>query len=224
MTRTMCEQSAPSAVPIGQPSATVRRALSQAPIGEHGILEVALAWQQLRPTRHQLRRMVAAPPAGLATHRHLPIVCTEYEEIAVRLTRLLTGVTWAVVACDERDGSRRLRVEVPGTTYHRVIRTLTAVWRQLRDELGGADPGRAASLWRMALLIEGMPGRGEVLHLPTVARSTADLLARAACTLGVLGEVQRVHGGHGVVISAPGDLRRLLATTLGVLEPVRVNR
>jgi hypothetical protein len=118
-----------------------------------------------------------------------------------------------VVTGDETTG---LRVEVPREAYHRVVRMLTAAWRQTRVEVtgGGCDPAQAAALWRMALLIEGVESRGARQWLPTAAPSTAVVLAGAARTLAVDASVDTRYGSAGVMLSRPDDVRRLLALVI----------
>jgi hypothetical protein len=184
---------------------TVRRALCHAPIGAHGTVEASLAWRQLRPGRAVSGRAAARDAA-----RHLPIALTPHDEVAARLARLLTGVTWAVVT---GDGASGLRVEVPRDSYNRVVRMMTAVWRQTRLEfIGGVgDPGVAAAMWRMAMLIDGMELRGERHWLPTALPSTAEVLVRAARVLRVEAASDTVYGNAGVVLEHSSEVRRLLS-------------
>jgi len=188
-----------------QSNRTVRRALCHAPIGAHGTVEATLAWRQLRPGR-----AVSGPAAARSSARHLPIALTPHDEVAARLARLLTGVTWAVVT---GDGASGLRVEVPRDSFNRVVRMMTAVWRQTRLEfLGGVgDPGVAAAMWRMALLIDGAELRGERHRLPIAVSSTAEVLVRAARVLHVDATSDTVYGTAGVVLEHSSEVRRMLS-------------
>lgn len=197
-----------TAIITTRPADPVREALGQAPIGAHGIVEAAFAWRQLRPSR--------GVPRSTAL-RHLPIALTPYEEVAARLARLLTGVAWAVVTDDVP-----LRVEVPRATYDRVVRTFTAVWRQTVSELATArpDPTLCAALWRMALLIDGVPSRAcgrHRVHCPLP--STGDVLARAARALGATAEAVHDPSG-GVLIASSADVRLLLTRAGATPRPL----
>ena len=83
------------------------------------MVEGAFAWQQLR-------RLGAPPPVPASPY--LPIAYTDHEEIAARLARVLTGLTWAIVAWSAPGCAHPLSTAVPQADYHRVIRALTGTW------------------------------------------------------------------------------------------------
>ncbi|OKI48977.1 hypothetical protein [Micromonospora sp. CB01531] len=193
----------------------VHRALADAPVGGHALLEAALAWQYLRPTGDAYQWPL------LAAQRHLPIVEAPSEAVAARVARLLSGLTWAIITRVEADGSAAAgttaaRVEVPRVEYHRVLRALTGTWRNARRHFdsrspgSASDPGAAVALWRMALLIAGAgPGRS-IVHLHT-AKAAAQILAAAARSLGLTPTMEPVHSGRVVALYDPDEVHWLLA-------------
>lgn len=203
----------------------VREQLADAPIGEHALLEAAFAWQRLRPadrtpTRGPRARCVPVPTGT----RHLPVAETDHEEVAVRMARLLSGLTWAVT---DRAGSvpQRWSVRVPQATYHRVIRALTSVWRQAARQfepgraVALADPYAAGALWRMGLLIDDTALGRDVIRLHTGDLASARLLAGAAGALGVTVAIEEVRRDPVVVTCQPAGVRRLLSAALPVSLP-----
>jgi hypothetical protein len=197
---------------------SLREVLAQAPVGEYGLTEGAFAWQQLR--RFGSPPPVQTPPvqaSGVRAAVHLPIAYTDHEEVAARLARVLTGLTWAVVTRTAPGCAHPLSVAVPQADYHRVIRALTGAWRRARREFGAAAPTRdqsmAAALWRMALLIHGSGPVRDAVYLRTGVPFAADLLHRAAGAIGVSASVEHRRGDLGVLICRPSDVARLLAAT-----------
>ena len=162
---------------LERPEDRAYRRLAEAPIGEYGVLEAAVAWHRLRPAEAQ-------PVQPAPTLLHLPIVETPSEAVAARVARLLSGLTWAIVtrvgdadAGPTRDpaappsptrdpaapprGSQPavLRVAVPKIHYHRVLRALTGAWRTAKRQCRPGESGRladgaAVALWRMGLLTQ----------------------------------------------------------------------
>ncbi|WP_433360319.1 hypothetical protein [Streptosporangium sp. CA-115845] len=208
----------PSAGCLDHASGTIHRALAEAPIGEYGMLEAALAWQHLRPT--------GTGNTGEGTHatasRHLPIVETRSEAVAARMARLLSGLAWAIVTqADAGDtgfkGSPAVRVEVPRTLHRRVLRALTNAWRDARRQFDPRVPGTAAhadaavALWRMGILVAGFGPSHNMIYLNTGTFMMAEMMAAAARRLGLTPIVDNVHGVPAVTLYHPGEVQRLLA-------------
>jgi hypothetical protein len=202
--------------------AQLRRNLAGAPVGQHGLVEAALAWQRSRalgplPGGSSVR--LPGGPAVAGQPAYLPILATAEEEVAVRVARLLSGLTFCVVGQPD-PGIPRWQVEVPETRNRPVIRALSLVWRDtLRQfgpgaRVGGAGRGPAVAVWRMASLIaDGGPNP----HVITVGAGTpavADLLIAASARLGVRASVRRVRRLPAVVVDEPDQVRLLLLTLL----------
>jgi hypothetical protein len=121
--------------------------LAEGPIGRHPLFEAALLWSGHRPAGWR----ELGPPTP---RRHVTIIRMDRREPALRATRLLSGLTWAVVE-DGPDGT--YDVAVSATEWHRIIRCLTATRRDGARRLGvrgtGFDNGQLAlAAWRAALL------------------------------------------------------------------------
>lgn len=193
----------------------IPRALAQAPVGDHGLAEAALAWQHLRPRGDAAARLADSLGRGAAAPAHLPIAYTDDDLVAARLVRVLTGLTWAVVA----GGPYRGWVGVPRHDYHRVGRALTGTWRRYRrdftgDPAGPMDTAAAAALWRMALLLHGDAATGPTFSLRIAVPFAAGMLCRAAHGLGVTAVTEPgLRGRRTVLICGSADLRRLVAAT-----------
>jgi len=191
------------------------RALAHAPVGDHGLAEAALAWQHLRPRGDAAAQLMDSLGRGAAAAAHLPIAYTDDDLVATRLVRVLTGLTWAVVA----GGPYRSWVGVPRHDYHRVGRALTGTWRRYRRDFTGdpADPvdtAAATALWRMALLLRGDAATGQAFSLRIAVPFAAAMLCRAAHDLGVTAVTEQgLRGRRTVMICSSADLRRLLAVT-----------
>jgi len=192
------------------PAARLRRNLAGAPVGQHGLVEAALAWQRLRPP--------LVEPAWANQYGYLPIVRTPDEDVAARVARLLSGLAFCVVS--HPDGPRSSDVAVVGSRHRPVIRALTLVWRDTQRQFAPAVSGTGAlretaiALWRMASLIaDGGPNP----HLVTVGAGTpgtAEVLLAAAARLGVRARIQRVRRRPAVVVDEPDQVRLLFATLL----------
>jgi hypothetical protein len=190
---------------------TLWRSLADAPLDEHYHLEAALAWHELRPagrfTGHLPRAARAGAPALV------PVTETDDEEVAARLARLLCGLAWVTVTRAGTAPGHRVRVEVRRTAYHRVVRALSGTWRHIQGHVGAtvaADPGAAAALWRMALLIGRVGPRHHTIQLRTRTPAAAEVLASAAVALDATAAVERVRGTSAVLVCRPADVRRLL--------------
>ena len=193
----------------------LRRNLAGAPVGQHGLVEAALAWQRLRGVSVRL----PGAPALAGQPAYLPILATAEEQVAVRVARLLSGLTFCVVGQPD-PGIPRWQVEVPETRNRPVIRALSLVWRDTLRQFGpgarvaGAGRGPAIALWRMASLIaDGGPNP----HVITVGAGTpvvADLLIAASARLGVRASLRRVRRLPAVVVDEPDQVRLLLSTLL----------
>src|SRR5437870_2915087 len=97
---------------VGFDPTAARRLLAAAPVDEHALLEAALAWHQLRPR-------------GNPVQRRLPIAETDRTDVADRLIRLLSGLTWPTATRSGTAPGQPVRIEVAGSAYHRVLRALT---------------------------------------------------------------------------------------------------
>lgn len=202
---------------LGRPGSRADRAvaLAQAPVGDHGLAEAVLAWQHLRPRGDAAARLADSLGRGAAAPAYLPIAYTDDDLVATRLVRVLTGLTWAVVAGEPGP----CWVGVPRHDYHRVGRALTGTWRRYRRDFtappaGPADPAAAVALWRMALLLHGDAGTGQALSLRIAVPFAAEMLCRAAHVLGVTAVTDPgLRGRRTVVIRGSAALRRLLAVT-----------
>ncbi|GII78121.1 hypothetical protein Sru01_31030 [Sphaerisporangium rufum] len=190
-------------------------ALARAPIGDHGMLEAAIAWQILRPAE----RWNAAQGWHAAATPRLTVVETRGEPVAARVARLLFGVAWATVAEDAGPGPGGrpvFRVEVPKAQYPRVLRVLNNAWRGARrafDPRGPVpDPRAAVELWRMGILAGGRVGGGpSAIHLRAGTVGAARTLAAAAGRLGLTPIVDAVRADPAVSLSHPGEVHWLLA-------------
>ena len=188
------------------------RRLAEAPIGEYGVLEAAVAWHRLRPAG-------AEPVEPAPTFLHLPIAETLSEAVAARVARLLSGLTWAIVTRvgDADAGGPQpavLRVAVPKIHYHRVLRALTAAWRTTKRQCRPGEPSgladdAAVALWRMGLLTTGSGHRPDVVLLRTGTAAEAGMFAAAARRLGLAPAVEYLDGGPVVALCDPDDVRRL---------------
>lgn len=190
-------------------AARLRRTLAGAPLDEHYQLEAALAWHQLRPTG----RLTAARPAGPPL---LSVTETDREEVAARLARLLHSLAWATVTRAPGHG-RPVRIEVRRTAYDRVVRALSGTWRHVRHQFATAtagDPGAAAALWRMALLIGDVSPDHDTVRVRARTPDAAEVLANAAASLNAVVAVDRVRGGYAVMVYRSGDVRRLLVAAM----------
>jgi hypothetical protein len=189
----------PPATPASDADAAVRHRLAGAPAGPYAVLEAALAWHLLRPGG-------ARPDATPVRSRYLPIAETGQEDVAVRLARLLSVLAWAIVTEGGEGG--QVCVEVPRMRYHRVIRALTAAWRDARCH--AVDPDAAAALWRMALLIGGLGNRCGVIRLRIGPPAAAGMLTAAGRSLGFAPIVDQTPRGCTLVVGQRGDVVRLL--------------
>lgn len=190
-------------------------ALTDAPVGPYPLIEAAFGWNERRPDGW--RRLGADP--RLRRCRYLPLVETEAPAAAVRLTRLLSGLTWAITSGPgatpgpER-GPVTLRVEVPTESYHRVIRALTGAWRTACGWLDGpataaAHLPAALAVWRMAVLLIPSDCAQNTLTLYVRRPTTAGMLHVAAHKLGLPHTVDLRHGGATVRVK-PRDVLRSL--------------
>lgn len=196
---------------------TVHRALAEAPIGGHGMLEAALAWQLLRQAGHG--------NTGEGTHaavsRHLPVVETSSEAVAARIARLLSGLAWAIVTrADAGDAvptrPPAVRVEVPRELHRKVLRALGNAWRDARRQFDPSVPGvaidgnAAIALWRMGILVAGFGPSHNMIYLNTGTSTMAEMMAAAAKRLGLTPIVDNVHDAPGVALYHPGEVHWLL--------------
>ncbi|MBX7267416.1 hypothetical protein KIF24_16190 [Micromonospora sp. Llam7] len=210
---------------IGQhrPPADNRLLPREAPLGEHGIVEAALAWRQLRPTSFRSPWQTGSP----VHQTHLPLARTDHEPVASRLARALTGLTWAVVTESDDAASPRLSVTVARNDYHRVLRALTVVWRRCRREFaagaGQGSPEAAVALWRMALLLNPTAPVERAVRVRTTVPFAAEMLCEAAAVLRVGASYQRTCGTRAVVIRDPRAVHRLLMMTGTPVGPVPVD-
>ncbi|GIJ80182.1 hypothetical protein SAMN05443287_102695 [Micromonospora phaseoli] len=196
-----------------RPPPDTRLLLREAPLSEHGIVEAALAWRQLRPTTFRSPLQTGSP----VRQPHLPLAQTDHEPVASRLARALTGFTWAVVAESGDGGSPRFSVTVPRNDYHRVLRALTVVWRGCRRDFapgtGQGSPGAAVALWRMALLLHPVRPGERAVQVRTTVPFAAEMLCEAAAVLRIDTSHQRTGAAHAVVIRDLRGVHRLLTLT-----------
>ncbi|MDG4763551.1 hypothetical protein O7632_05420 [Solwaraspora sp. WMMD406] len=188
----------------------VLRAVADGPLGPYSLLEAAFCWNERRPVGW--RRL---GPASTAPARQLPVAQIERPAAAVRMTRLLTTMTWAV-GTPLGPASPVARVEVTAEGYHRVLRALAGAWRDGRRML--ASPGVAAAhypaalaVWRMAALLSPADHGAGMLTV-SVSIPAAALLHSAAPALALPHSIVQ-RGGRSTVIRAdrPTLFRRLLA-------------
>ncbi|MFV2103567.1 hypothetical protein [Micromonospora sp. LOL_024] len=196
--------------------------LREAPLNEHGIVEAALAWRQLRPTTFRSPWQSDAPVRQL----HVPLAQTDHEPVASRLARALTGFTWAVVARCEDGGSPRFSVTVPRNDYHRVLRALAVIWRGCRRDFapgaGQGSPGAAVALWRMALLLHPARPAERAVGIRTTVPFAAEMLCEAATVLRIDASHERAGDADAVVIRDLHGVHRLLTLTGTRYGPVAV--
>lgn len=194
--------------------AALLRTLADAPLDEHYHLEAALAWHQLGPAGRLTAHRSRAPRAdGPPRPALLPVTETDNEEVAARLARLLSGLAWVTVTRVGTGQGHRARIEVRRTAYDRVVRALRGTWRHVHQHFGApaaGDPGAAAALWRMALLIGGVGPHHDTIQLRTRTPAAAEVLANAAATLDATVAIERVRGTCVVLACRPADVRRLL--------------
>lgn len=194
--------------------AHLHRGLVSAPIGQHALVEAALAWQRLRTP------VLVSPPT---LRGYQAIVATGDEDLAARAARLLSELTFCVVSQPDRTVPR-WQVDVPASRYRPVTRALTLVWRDTLRQFGPAprpalplarvDREAAIALWRMAALIaEGGPNP-HVLSVSAGTPATAGLLVSAAARLGIRASIQRIRRLPAVVVDQPDQLRLLYALLL----------
>jgi hypothetical protein len=198
----------------------VTKGLVVAPVGALPLIEAAYAWHRLRTPRTGLPHP-SPDPASPGRRTRVPVVETHLQEVAVRLARLLSCLTWATIRrIEPPTGPAQpslMCVDVPVVLYHRVNRGLTAAWRDAqrlwdRPTTSERDRhGAAVGLWRMAMLLGGIGSHRGIIHLRVGNRTEAGVLARAGECLGVLQTVDRVRGGFDVVVCNPGQVLRLLS-------------
>jgi len=194
----------------------VLSALAQAAVGGHALAEATLAWQHLRPRGDEAAQITGAANRGVGAPAHLPIAFTGGDLLAGRLVRVLTGLTWAVVAGWPGD----CWVGVPRSDYHRVQRALSGTWRRYRQDFAKtaaapAGPWAATALWRMAFLLHGHPDAAEAFRLRLPDPDAADMLCRAAHVLGATATTDpRPRGRRTVMICDSADVRRLLTAAI----------
>jgi hypothetical protein len=191
-------------------------ALAQATVDRHALVEATLAWQCLRPRGDEAAQITSAANRGVRAPAFLPIAYTGDDLVAGRLVRVLTGLTWAVVAGWPGD----CWVGVPRSDYHRVQRALAGTWRRYRRDFAGtavapAGPAAAVALWRMAFLLHGRPAATEAFHLRLPDTDAVDMLCRAAHVLGAAAVTDpRPRGRRTVMICSSADVRRLLTVAV----------
>jgi hypothetical protein len=190
-----------------------------APVGASPLIEATYAWQRLRTPR--MREPNPSPkPAPLRQQSRVPVVTTQVEEVALRLARLLSSLTWATIRRVEPPAGpvrpALVCVEVPANVYHSVHRGLNVAWRDVqelwnRPTVSEKDLHCAAfGLWRMAMLLDGIGSHWGVISVRVDMRTEASLLARAGDCLGLVPSVDRVRGGFVVVVCGPSQVLRLL--------------
>ncbi|WP_433534598.1 hypothetical protein ACQPZK_20735 [Micromonospora sp. CA-249363] len=189
-------------------------ALAQGTVGRHPFAEATLAWQCLRPRGGEAAELDKAARRGGPSY--LPIAYTGDDLVAGRLVRVLTGLTWPVVAGQPGD----CWIGVPRGDYHRVQRALSGTWRQYRKDFTDpsttpTDHSAAAALWRMAFLLHGGPTGTGAFHLRTPVPEAGDMLRRAAHILLATATADpSVPGPPGVIIANSADVRRLLTIAI----------
>jgi hypothetical protein len=203
---------APAGARVGLTPARLHHALATAPVGQQPLVEVALAWQRLRPP------VVASP---VSRRGYLPIVAVGDEAVAARVARLLSGLAFCVLTRPD-PSIGWWQVDVPVSRHRPVTRALNMVWRDAMRQCGPAnalanrDPEVAIALWRMASLIADGGANPHVITVGAGTAVTAGLLVSAAARLGVRADTQRIRRLPAVVVDEPDQLRALLAVLLQV--------
>jgi hypothetical protein len=226
--------------------ARARRALIEAPMGPQPVVEAALAWRRLPPLTGEPAARGSFSGAdqhgnlGGADQREnrggadqrgnlggadqrgnfLPIVETGDEDVATRVARSLSSLTFAVITRISDADHTRWQVSVPVLRHRPVTRMLALVWRQTVRQFGpdarmaGADRETAIALWRLAtLLAEEDPIHHRLCFLPG-APVAGRLLVAAAGRLGVRADLRHVARRLAVVVEEPAQIRLLLTTVL----------
>jgi|GEM_PF-3961252 len=216
-------------VPVEPLPAAVRLALTRVTPDPYALLEAALAWHQLRPSGTGRGGAQGRPVRHPGTQRYLLLARDCPPDVADRLVRLLGRLAWTVTVPGDGTGDPATAghaaggphsVLVPERSYHLVLRGLTTAWRHARrghpagTPTGRPDPGGAAALWRMGLLLAGVRGTGDRARLRLSLRATpeaaAGLLATAAWTLGAAATIEDARGGPAVLVGRAEDVRRLI--------------